>query len=72
MVYLTKAALLPLCLMTSVNAGVFDKSFLVRMGEITNTNEECKQTVLEQKNMMANLTSAVDALNSTIHVLTGK
>ena len=65
MTYLTKTALL-LALVSYVNAGVFDKSFLVRMEDITETNRQCKQTVTDQNSMMANLTSVIQNQGETI------
>ncbi len=83
MMCLTRAAMLLLGLVSSVKAGVFDKSFLVRMEDITNTNRELTETnreltntnrelnatVIEQRTMMSNLTTTIEDLKATVETL---
>ena len=57
-----------LSLVSVVEAGQF-QTFIVNVEDITNTNKQCKQTVTEQKNMMANLTGTIENLKATIEVL---
>ncbi len=66
MTYLTKAVILLLCLMTSVNAGVFDKSFLVRMEGITNTNRELTETNRNLSDTNEKLSETNKELNATV------
>ena len=71
MTCLTIAVLVVLVLLglgSVVKAGQF-ASFVINVEEITNTNKECKQTVIEQKNMMANLTSSMEDQGATIENL---
>ncbi len=79
MTYTTKTVVLFLCLVALVKAGIFDKSFLIRLEDITSTNKnlsdsnkECKQTVIDQRNMMADLSRAVENLTATVEVLAAK
>ncbi len=61
--------LLCLALVSIVKAGVFEKSFLVRIEdfskanqELSETNKQLNQTVAEQKEMMLNMTGKMERL----------
>ncbi len=86
MMHLTKAAILFLGLVSSVKAGVFDKNFLIRIEDITNTNKELTETIrnlsetnnkLSETNRELNATvveqkTMMANLNTTIQLLAGK
>ena len=66
MTCLTKTLLLLLALVTSVKAGVFDKSFLIRVEDITNTNKELTETNRNLSDTNKELTDVNRALNNTV------
>ena len=75
--FLTKFFLL-LGLASFANAGIFDKSFLIRLEDLTNankeltatnkelseTNKELNTTVIEQRSVMENLTTTMEDLKA--------
>ena len=66
MTCLTKTLLLLLALVTLVKAGVFDKSFLIRMEDITTTNKELTETNRNLSNTNEELTDINRELNNTV------
>ena len=63
MTCVTKSLLL-LSLVILVKGDILNKSFLVRMEDITNTNRELNKTVHEQKEMMADFNSTMENLKA--------
>ena len=62
MSWFTKLVASVLGLVTFVRADVFDRSFLVRMEDITNTNKELSDTNKALNGKMANLTDEINEL----------
>ncbi len=64
--------LLFLGLIVVIKAEVFDKHFLLRMQDITETNRKLNETVEQQKGMMNELNKTIEALNLILDKMNGK